>query len=95
MHDIVKVLDREDRFCPGTLAVCSRKVGQAGLRLPTLSVINTANEIASLAWIAPFVEATAPCASPNMGAESGPAACCYPDRAPSLRLGLAKDHPLG
>jgi polyhydroxyalkanoate synthase len=74
VHDIVDALYREDRFYRGTLAVCGRKLGPAGLGaaegLPTLIVINTADEIAPLASVAPFVEAVADgaCASSNMRA---------------------------
>jgi polyhydroxyalkanoate synthase len=57
VHEIVDWLYREDRFYRGILAVCGRKVGPSGLRLPTLMVINTADEIAPPASIAPFVQA--------------------------------------
>jgi polyhydroxyalkanoate synthase len=57
VHEIVDWLYREDRFYHGTLAVCGREVGPSGLRLPTLMVINTADEIAPPASIAPFARA--------------------------------------
>ncbi len=57
VHEIVDWLYREDRFYHGTLAVCGREVGPSGLRLPTLMVINTADEIAPPASIAPFMRA--------------------------------------
>ncbi len=57
VHEIVEWLYREDRFYRGILAICGREVGPAGLRLPTLMVINTADEIAPPASIAPFAQA--------------------------------------
>jgi polyhydroxyalkanoate synthase len=57
VREIVDWLYREDRFYRGTLAVCGREVGPSGLRLPTLMVINTADEIAPPASIAPFAQA--------------------------------------
>jgi polyhydroxyalkanoate synthase len=57
VHEIVDWLYREDRFRRGTLPICGRKVGPAGLRLPTLMVINTADEIAPPASVTPFVQA--------------------------------------
>jgi polyhydroxyalkanoate synthase len=57
VQEIVDWLYREDRFCRGTLAVCGREVGPSGLRLPTLMVVNTADEIAPPASVAPFVQA--------------------------------------
>ena len=61
--EIVEWLYREDRFCRGTLPICGRKVGPSGLRLPTLMVINTADEIAPPASIAPFAQAMPDCAA--------------------------------
>jgi polyhydroxyalkanoate synthase len=60
VHEIVEWLYREDRFYRGTLAVCGREVGPSGLRLPTFMVVNTADEIAPPASIAPFVQAMPP-----------------------------------
>jgi polyhydroxyalkanoate synthase len=57
VQEIVDWLYREDRFYRGTLPVCGREVGPSGLRLPTLMVINTADEIAPPASIAPFARA--------------------------------------
>jgi polyhydroxyalkanoate synthase len=54
VHEIVDWLYREDRFYRGTLAVCGRKVGPSGLRLPTLMVANTADQIAPPASVTPF-----------------------------------------
>jgi polyhydroxyalkanoate synthase len=54
--EIVEWLYREDRFSRGVLPICGKEVGPSGLRLPTLMVINTADDIAPRASVAPFVE---------------------------------------
>jgi polyhydroxyalkanoate synthase len=57
VHEIVDWLYREDRFYRGTLPICGREVGPSGLRLPTLMVINTADEIAPPASVTAFAQA--------------------------------------
>ena len=57
VHEIVEWLYREDRLSRGTLPICGRQVGPSGLRLPTLMVINSADEIAPPTSIAPFAQA--------------------------------------
>jgi polyhydroxyalkanoate synthase len=57
VQEIVDRLYCEDGFYRGTLAVCGREVGPSRLRLPTLMVVNTADEIAPLASVAPFAQA--------------------------------------
>jgi polyhydroxyalkanoate synthase len=57
VHEIVEWLYREDRFYQGTLPICGKEVGPSALRLPTLMVINTADEIAPPASVAPFAQA--------------------------------------
>jgi polyhydroxyalkanoate synthase len=57
VHEIIEWLYQEDRFSRGTLPICGRVVGPSGLRLPTLMVVNTADEIAPSASVAPFVQA--------------------------------------
>lgn len=57
VHEIVEWLYREDRFCRGTLAVCGKAAGPQALRLPTLMVVNTTDEIAPPASVAPFARA--------------------------------------
>jgi polyhydroxyalkanoate synthase len=59
VHEIVEWLYREDRFCRGTLAVCGKAAGPQALRLPTLMVVNTTDEIAPPASVAPFARAMA------------------------------------
>jgi polyhydroxyalkanoate synthase len=57
VHEIVEWLYREDRFYQGTLPICGKEIGPSGLRLPTLMVANSADEIAPPASIAPFAQA--------------------------------------
>jgi polyhydroxyalkanoate synthase len=57
VHEIVEWLYREDRFYRGTLPICGKMVRPSSLRLPTLIVINTADEIAPPASVAPFAQA--------------------------------------
>jgi polyhydroxyalkanoate synthase len=57
VREIVEWLYREDRFHRGTLTVCGREVGPSGLRLPTLMVINTSDDIAPPAAMVPFAQA--------------------------------------
>lgn len=56
-HQILQWLYRENRFCRGVLPIHHRKVGPSSLRVPTLAVVNTADEIAPLASVRPFTEA--------------------------------------
>jgi polyhydroxyalkanoate synthase len=56
VHQIVQWLFRENRFCRGGLQVCGRLAGPAGLSVPTLVVVNTADEIAPLASIKPCID---------------------------------------
>jgi len=57
VHQILEWLYRENRFCRGVLTVLGRRIGPSCLDLPTLAVVNTADEVAPLASIEPFLEA--------------------------------------
>jgi polyhydroxyalkanoate synthase len=57
VHQIVDRLYREDCFCRGELKVKGRRLGPATVSLPTLAVVNTADEIAPLASVKPFLDA--------------------------------------
>jgi len=57
VHQILQWLFRENRFCRGCLEVCGRVAGPSGLSVPTLVVVNTADEIAPLASIKPCIDA--------------------------------------
>jgi len=53
---IVQWLYRENRFCHGTLTVLDRTVGPASIAIPTLVIVNAADEIAPLMSVAPFID---------------------------------------
>lgn len=57
VHQIMQWLFRENRFCRGTLEVCGTVVGPSSLSVPTLAVINIADEVAPLASIKPCIDA--------------------------------------
>jgi polyhydroxyalkanoate synthase len=57
VHQIMQWLFRENRFCLGRLEVCGSVVGPSTLSVPTLAVVNTADEIAPLASIEPCIDA--------------------------------------
>ncbi len=57
VDQILGWLYREDRFCRGILPARGSTVGPSSLRLPTLAVVNTADEVAPPASVMPFIEA--------------------------------------
>jgi polyhydroxyalkanoate synthase subunit PhaC len=57
VHQMLEWLYRENRLCRGTLQIGERTVGPSSLRLPTLAVVNTADEIAPPASVMPFLDA--------------------------------------
>lgn len=57
VHQILQWLFRENRFCREDLKVCGAVVGPSRLSVPTLVVVNTADEIAPLTSIKPCVDA--------------------------------------
>jgi polyhydroxyalkanoate synthase subunit PhaC len=57
VQQIIEWLYRENRFCRGTLKVGRTFVGPSSLSIPTLAVLNTADEVASLTSIKPFTDA--------------------------------------
>jgi polyhydroxyalkanoate synthase len=52
---IVQWLYRENRFYHGTLMVLDMAVGPASMAIPTLAIVNAADEIAPLTSVAPFI----------------------------------------
>jgi polyhydroxyalkanoate synthase len=56
VHQIIDWLYRENRFCREKLKIHEKLVGPHGLSTPTLVVINTADQIASLASLISFTE---------------------------------------
>jgi len=57
VHEIIEWLYRENRFCRGDLTIDGTRVGPARLSTPTLAVVNTADEVAPLASVKPFIDA--------------------------------------
>jgi polyhydroxyalkanoate synthase len=57
VHQILDWLYRENRFCRGALTIGKTLVGPFSLSIPTLAVVNTADEVAPLASIKPFTDA--------------------------------------
>ena len=57
MNQIVRWLYRENRFCRGTLKVRSTLVSPSSLSVPTLAIVNTADDVAPLASIKPCIDA--------------------------------------
>jgi len=57
VHQIVEWLYRENRFCRGILKVGKTLVGPFSLSVPTLAVVNTADDVAPLASVKPFIDA--------------------------------------
>jgi polyhydroxyalkanoate synthase len=46
VHQIIEWLYRENRFCRGTFKIGDKFVGPSGLSVPTLAVVNTADDVA-------------------------------------------------
>lgn len=57
VYQIMQWLYRENRFCRGLLQIRERCVGPANLSVPTLAVVNIADDVAPLASIKPCLEA--------------------------------------
>ena len=57
VRQIFQWLYREDHFCRGTLIVCDRRLGPSDVQVPTLAIVNTADDIAPRAAVAPFLQA--------------------------------------
>jgi len=57
VHQIIEWLYREDGFCRGDLTINDGLVGPLTLSVPTLAVVNTADEVAPLGSVKPFLDA--------------------------------------
>jgi polyhydroxyalkanoate synthase len=55
VSEILQWLYREDRFCSGTLRIGGNPVGPSFLTIPTLAVVNAADEIAPRGSVLPFL----------------------------------------
>ena len=56
VREMVHSLYQENQLCQGTLRLRDRKFGPALAQVPTLAVVNTADEIAPLASVQPFLD---------------------------------------
>jgi polyhydroxyalkanoate synthase subunit PhaC len=59
VHQIIEWLYRENRFCSNELKIGEKFVGPSTLSVPTLAVVNTADEVAPLNSLKPFADAMA------------------------------------
>jgi len=59
VHQIIEWLYRENRFCSNQLKIGKKFVGPSTLSVPTLAVVNTADEVAPLNSLKPFADAMA------------------------------------
>ena len=57
VHEIIDWLYREDRLCSGALTIDGMPVGPRCIKAPTLVVVSTADEIAPVASVEPFLAA--------------------------------------
>lgn len=57
VHQIIQGLYRENRLCRETLKVGQTRVGPSRLSVPTLAVVNTADDVAPFASVRPFIAA--------------------------------------
>jgi polyhydroxyalkanoate synthase len=57
VHEIIEWLYRENRLCRGDLTIDGTRIGAGRLSAPTLAVVNTADEVAPLASVKPFIDA--------------------------------------
>jgi polyhydroxyalkanoate synthase len=60
VYQIFQWLYRENRLCRGTLVVAGKIIGPSNVDVPTIAIVNTADEIAPLASVKPFLDAM-PC----------------------------------
>jgi polyhydroxyalkanoate synthase subunit PhaC len=57
VHQLIEWLYRENFFCQGALKIDGILVGPQSVSVPTLAVVNTADEVATLGSVKPFMDA--------------------------------------
>lgn len=57
VHQLIEWLYRENLFCQGALRIGGTLVGPQGVSVPTLAIINTADDVAPLDSVKPFIAA--------------------------------------
>jgi len=58
VHQLIEWLYREDRFCRGELKI-DEVIGPQCVSAPTLAIVNTADDVAPLEAVKPFIESLA------------------------------------
>lgn len=56
INQIVQWLYRENRFFHGTLDILDKRVGPTKMPIPTLAIVNTADEVAPVSSVEPFLD---------------------------------------
>jgi polyhydroxyalkanoate synthase len=56
-HQLIEWLYRENRFCHDSMKIGGKAIGPHSVSVPTLAVVNTADDVAPLGAIEPFIEA--------------------------------------
>jgi polyhydroxyalkanoate synthase len=59
VHQLIEWLYRENRFFRGELKIGGKLIGPQSMSVPTLAIVNTADEIAPLNSVKPFIESMA------------------------------------
>ena len=57
VHQLIEWLYRENLFCQGALKIDGTLVGPQSVSAPTLAVVNTADDVAPLSSVKPFIDA--------------------------------------
>jgi polyhydroxyalkanoate synthase len=57
VFQLIEWLYRENRFCQGDLTIGHKRIGPQGVSVSVLTVANTADEVAPLESIKPFIDA--------------------------------------
>jgi polyhydroxyalkanoate synthase len=57
VHQLIEWLYRENLFCQGALKIGGTLVGPESASVPTLAVVNTADDVALLDSVKPFIDA--------------------------------------
>jgi polyhydroxyalkanoate synthase len=57
VHQLIEWLYRENLFCQGALKIGGTLIGPQSVSVPTLAVINTADDVAPLGSVKPFIDA--------------------------------------
>jgi polyhydroxyalkanoate synthase len=76
VHQIIEWLYRENRLCRGILQIGDVLVGPSSLSVPTLAIVNMADDVAPLASLKPFADAMPATASVRIVEYPGEVGVC-------------------